>query len=205
MSKPRYHILNFLHAMAAIVRKIGQNIQSDKKAIQVKLGKQVTNANPKNQNPISTGPGPTPPKSAGRIVLKKEEVDMRPFGIVVEHLIENGTLVWTKVLTVENGTWVTRLDFKPNVKRALGVGVRYTPGEHKGKITVTKAETVLFPITELEEFFMHIEKQEEIQSVYITHIAARAKNENKDAMVILEEILQKKTILGRDDSRIYFI
>lgn len=137
--------------------------------------------------------------------IKIEKEVIRQQGVVIEHrMSSDGSVLWSKIVTVVDNKHVTILEFKPKVKRALGTVTSFDFTMFDGKKAVANSVT-LVKESGLEKFFEKIGKEEVVQSVYISEICTKALSEQIDAIEILNKTLGNRTIIGIDDSKIYFV
>lgn len=207
----------FFHPVC-ILRNMSSKKKSPKRIIGEKRAGSTDNAQTGNPEPggvqgNDNGTPPRIPKVTLQLAptkirlapIKIEKEVIRQEGVVIEHRFSSdGSILWSKIVTIIDNKYVTILEFKPKIKRALGSMISFDFTMFGEKRAVTNSAT-LVKESGLEDFFEQIGKEEKVQSIYISEICTDALSEKTDAIEILKKALGNKTIIGIDDSKIYYV
>lgn len=145
-----------------------------------------------------------PPK---KVVLSKPmlaPIGNKKMGIVTEHCIKGGKLLWTKI--IQDDTII--LAFKPVVKYALGTTVKYNTKQYEGKECAL--DLIKVGESELSPFFEKVASVENIKKIHITDLVKEEialLREPKKGLEVLAppSAFNSKMWLAKDEAYLYYI
>ena len=126
---------------------------------------------------------------------------LRQVGIVCQHEIVKGILLWTKLIVKKGNKYVTILAFKPAVEFTLGAAVCYETVEYQEKIAAVNLKLVAEE--NAVDFFNKLQETDKLKSVYISELLIKGLTENIEMGNLLGTI--DGTILAYDSSKVYYL